>query len=332
MSRPHRQSTLRWQAGAVLWLASLCPARAQADLEDLRDELRQSATAARYPAFLAALIGLNSEAELSGSNLRDESDPSTEFQLFTVPWKRELGEGWLGASWQLEATLGYSTARSQARGVLEDLDPQLSTDVDSRFQIFGATVGVGPRLALGERYELTTTLELGLAYVENDTRYGGRGAPLLAALADGILFNWQATYALSGLGLALERERWLWSGLAFEPLLRADVRVSTALDADDRSQEGSEWTGWWVAQMRMRGPAPVRVAGTPLDWSTHLSYKRFANEAAELLDFADYFEVGFVLTALELESVPLVSSASLHGALILGEDISGWSLGLGASF
>ncbi len=332
MTRSRRHSLASVVATALLWSAAATSARAQADLEDLRDELRQAASAARYPAFLSALIGLNSEAELSGANLRDESDPATEFSLFTFPWRRDLGQGWLGARWQIEGTLGYSTARTSARGLFADLDPQDSTDLDSRFEIFGATLGVGPQLALGEHFELRPSLEVGLAYVENDTRYGGPGGPALAALADGIVFNWQATYSLVGAGLALVREPWLWRGVAFEPLLRADVRVSSALDTDDRAQEGSEWTGWTVAQVRARGAVPWRVLDAPLEWSTHLAYKRFAAETAELLDFADYFELGLELTALELESLPLVSSLGLHGALIAGEDLSGWSLGVGASF
>lgn len=307
-------------------------AAAQSDLAKLRDSLSRSVRAARYPAYLAALIDLNSESELAGAHLQDEGDPSTKFDILTYPWRRDFEHGPFGTRWELEATLGYSTVRFAARELFAAVDPQLSTDLHSRFRLLGAVLGVGPVLSLGERFELRPTVELGAAHVDNRTRYSGPGAATTAALADGIVFNWRGIYSIAGLSATLQHRPWLWRGVAFEPLLRLDGRVTTALDADDAAQEGSTHSGWAVARLGARGDLGAQVAGSPLRWSSHLGYKRFLDDTADLLGFRDYLEVGAGLSLGTQGRLPLLSEVGVDLAFIAGEEVSGWVFGLSASF
>lgn len=57
--------------GAAL-CASAVPAQAH---EQLREDLRESAHAVRFPTYLAAFLGLSEDAEMSGGRMRvDEGD------------------------------------------------------------------------------------------------------------------------------------------------------------------------------------------------------------------------------------------------------------------
>lgn len=318
-----------WLSLSVAALDS--PAAAQSDLDKLRDSLSRAVRAARYPAFLSALIDLNSESELAGARLEDQGDPTTKFDILTYPWRRDFENGPFGTRWELEATLGYSTVRYAARGLFAATDPQLSTDLDTRFRLFGAILGAGPVLPLGERFELRPTIELGAAYVENHARYSGPGAATTAALADGIVFNWQAAYSIAGLSATLAHRAWLWRGVQFEPLVRVDGRVTSALHADDAAQEGSTHTGWAVARLGASGDLGIRWAGAPLSWNSRVGYKRFFDNTAELLDFRDYLELGAGLSLGTEGCLPLLSEVGFDVTLVFGEDVSGWAVGLSAS-
>lgn len=82
--------------------------------DDLRDALSRAVRAARYPASLSALVGLNAEGEVSGARLEERGSPTTTFDTLTDPLRSELEHGPFGEHWSFEATLGWSTARLEA--------------------------------------------------------------------------------------------------------------------------------------------------------------------------------------------------------------------------
>jgi hypothetical protein len=328
-ARSQQSCTMLLRCAALAGLADF--ACGQVTLEDLRREFSDAVAAERYPAFLAALIGLNSEAHFSGARLDDDSDPSTSFQVYSYPWRRDVADGPWGRRWQLEATAGFTLAEWSVRNALAAGGPQSAVDIDTRFRVFGLTLGAGPVFELGERWELRPSVEVGVSYVDNRARYAGPGAAALSALSDGILFNWNATYALYGASVMLRREPWTWRELAFEPLLRVDARWSEALVADDAAQEESTSTGWSVAALDVSGDAGFTVAGQPVGWGARLGYKRLFEEAGELIGFHDYFELGGRLELNTRDALPVLASVGLHGAVIIGEDVNGWTAGLSAS-
>lgn len=324
-----RSCNVLLRGAALIGLANF--ACGQATLEDLRDELSDAVAAERYPAFLAALIGLNSESQLSGARLEDEGDLATSFEVYSYPWRRDFEDGPWGRRWQVEATAGFTLADWTARNALAGSGAQNSVDIDSRFRVFGLTFGAGPIVEVGDGWELRPTLELGLSYVDNRARYSGPGAASLSALADGILFNWNATYALYGASVTAQRQPWIWRELRFQPTLRIDARVSDALAADDAAQESTTTTGWSVATLEVSGDAGFTLAGQRVDWAGRVGYKRLFEEAGELIGFHDYFELG---GRLELDTqgvLPVLSRLGLSAALIVGEDVNGWTAGLSAS-
>ena len=324
-----RSCTLWLRAAALIGLANF--ARGQTTLEDLRAELSAAVAAERYPAFLAALIGLNSESQLSSARLEDDGDLATDFEVYSYPWRRDFEDGPWGRRWQVEATAGFTLAEWSARNALAASGAQNAVDIDSRFRVFGLTFGAGPVLEVGEGWELRPSVELGLSYVDNRARYAGPGAAALSALADGILFNWNATYALYGASVTAQREPWIWRELRFQPTLRVDARVSDALAADDAAQESTTTTGWSVAALDVSGDAGFTIAGGRVEWGGRLGYKRLFEEAGELIGFHDYFELGGRLELNTRGVLPLLSHLGLSAAVIVGEDVDGWTAGLSAS-
>jgi hypothetical protein len=79
------------------------------------------------------------------------------------------------------------------------------------------------------------------------------------------------------------------------------------------------------------GDAGFTVAGQPVGWGARLGYKRLFEDAGDLIGFHDYFELGGRLELNTRDALPVLASVGLHGAVIIGEDVSGWTAGLSAS-
>ncbi|MBX3464909.1 MAG: hypothetical protein KF830_17205 [Planctomycetes bacterium] len=300
-------------------------------LDDLRESVRAAARSSHYAAFLAGFLGLTGEAELSSARLQVDDDVGTEIGIVTYPLQREvpLAEG--GLRLRLEGDFGYAKARFTIDDAYAGQLPGLETRVKSRFEALGGFLGAGLVVPLGP-VSVTPLLAAGIAHVENETYYQGPGAGVTAALFDGIVFNWDSTYAVYGGGLRLQHCDLDWGGVRVRPVLRYDLRRTDPLSADDPIQDDATTYQWLVARCDFDGDTGWQVGGRSVRWTGELGYKRFLDEVGELLGFDDYFEFGLGLRWNCGAVLPVLGECGLGGSVIVGEDVRGWTFGMSASF
>lgn len=302
-------------------------------LEQLREQLRHDVRAIRFPTFLAAFLGLSEEAEMSGGQMRvDDGTSAMELTVLDLPWRREveLGEG--SPSLVFEATVGYAKALQTVADAFGGALPVLATSIASRYECLGGTLALGPSFALGDGFRTDLIAIGGIGYVQSRADYGGPGAPVVSALFDGILFNWEATYAIYGGSWILRHEGWRLGEVIIEPRLRYDLRAIAPLATDDDAQDDRATVQWSVARLGFSGPAHFELGCGGVDWSADVAYKRFLDTAGHLLGFDDYVEVGAGLHWACERDLPLASQLALDGALLFGENIFGWTIGLSVHF
>ena len=76
--------------------------------------------------------------------------------------------------------------------------------------------------------------------------------------------------------------------------------------------------------------AAIYAALRALDWNAHVAWSRFLGENDDALGFRDYFEIGAgVAMPVTVGGTTLLT---LSGAVMIGEDVSGWSFGGSLAF
>ncbi len=319
-----------WLVGASGFL--LTSVASAQTLEELRDAVRDVARSTRYPLFVAALLGLTDEAELSGGNFRIDGEPSTDLSLLNLPMRSKLELGESLPDLLVEGTVGYATARVDIGDVWSGSLPGLETRVVADYEAYGGFAGVGPLLPIGSRWDFAALAIGGVAYVDSDARYEGPGAPLSSVLLDGILFNWDATYAIYGGSLLLRNDGWQWGSVAVVPHLRYDLRRMDPIEVDDVSQDTESTVQWLVGRLGFEGPTGWTFRGRGVDWIGDVGVKVFDDDTADVLGFGEYLEVGAGLQWAGDELPSGVSKLKLTGAVFVGDDITGWTLGVSVDF
>jgi hypothetical protein len=307
----------------------LAPVAAAAQtLDDLRATVREIARTDRYPLYVATFLGLTDETELSGGNFRIDGDPSTDLSVLNLPLRREIAPdaGWPGLL--LEATFGYASARLDFADIWYGAAPAIATRVTVDFEAFGGFAGVGPVVPLGGGWDVAPLAVGGIAHVDSDARYEGAGATVAAALFDGILFNWEATYAIYGGSLLLRHAGWQWGATKLVPHVRYDLRRMDPLEVDDPAQDDSSTVQWLVGRLGCEGPTGWQVRGGSVDWLASIGFKAFDEESATALGFGEYLELGAGLRWGGGDLLPNWSQWQLTGAVFLGDDLTGWTLGV----
>lgn len=313
--------------GATLLV--LATARAQT-VEDLRNLLRGAVASSRQTAFVTGIIDLSETSELSAATLTVDGDPELHLSTIKLPWRHEyeLGDG--APQLHVEAGLGWF----HSEGVFPDLWsgslPGFETEVRARWTGISAYLGAGPRFDLGHGLHLTPMLDGSVSYLTSDGDYAGPGAAVTAALTDGIFFNWSATSLAAGTSLLLEHDLDLGAQAGLASQLRYDLRAFDVVRSTDTAQDAEDAVHRLVARSEYRAPVGLALLERPLQWNAHAAYLRFLGPDADVIGFDDCFEFGLGLL-LPLEG-SLLGAATMSGAVIVGDDVRGWTFGVSASF
>lgn len=313
----------------ALWSGAAATAQT---LEELRDVVRDNARAARYPLFVATFLGLTDESELSGGQFRIDADSDTELTVFTLPLQREWDLGENNPRLLAEANFGYATARVEVPDLWGGTVPAIATQCTADFEALAGFVGVGPQFAVGSGWQIAPLATGGIAHVQSDAVYEGPGAAFTAALADGILFNWDTTYAIYGGSVLVRNEGWQWGSTKVLPLLRYDLRRMQPIVTDDPVQDEVSTVQWVVGRLGFEGPTGWQFDDGGIDWLADVGAKVFDQRAADVLGTGHYFEIGAGLRWGCADLLPGLSGATLGGALFYGENFTGWTIGVSVTF
>lgn len=296
----------------------------------MQAEIRESLSNAHFASSFATLVALAEELELSGANYELDDEVSSELSVFALPYRRtfqprERGRVGLYA----EGVVGYAEAKEEVADAYGGAAPGLETMVRSRWSSLGALVGVGPDLAVTETLHVAPILNFGIAHVASDADYGGPGAAVTATLLDGLAFNWEAWTATVGGALRAAWSKQLDRGSQLELVSRYDVRWTRTLDVDDAAQRFSTRNQMLSLHAELRGDTDLRLFDAPIGYGCTLGYRRLLE--GDGLGIEDVAVLGGSLEFLEGRIPRFPGSLSLSAALFVGQDLTGYSVGLGLS-
>lgn len=337
---------------AVL-LCAFCvarPARAQT-LDDIRQTFRENLAESHFAKALAGQVMATDEIDLAGAHYSMDNESDARLAVLAIPYShtfRPWGSGEYvpprgpelpripPPGLYVEAAVGYSKAREHVDDLYAGTAPGLETAVSSDMITLSGLVGAGPQFSFGSYLTFTPIVNASIAYIDNDADYGGPGAATTAAIADGLAFNWESWAWGVGTAARLEYTREFGSFYDFTLLARYDLRWTETFATDDEAQEfgarsqiatlradvtGPIWRGASIAGSHEDGRSALR-------WRATLGYRAFLE--GDLYDTKNYVTLG---GGLDLTgALPLGGEANVEAGIILGDDVTGYYMGLGLSF
>jgi hypothetical protein len=312
-------------------LLSLAAAGFAQDLDDLREELSRSLRKAQYARSLSVLVLLSEELELATANLEFDDEVDTRVSNIALPFQtvfRPWGEEETGV--YLEGVLGYASLAQATDDLYAGQVPGFETSVYANWRSIGAHLGVGLACDVAKGFTLTPIVFGGIARIESRADYGGPGAEFTSELLDGIALNWDAWSWGAGLGLRGDWIRPLGPRHTLELVGRYDLGWFGMFDTDDPAQEFDSRAQIATLRADAVGPVGVRLFKGDLHWRAILGYRHFFE--MDLFGTDNLLQVGGGLELDIDEIAPVGSRLSVTGALFFGENVTGWSVGVGFSF
>lgn len=120
--------------------------------------------------------------------------------------------------------------------------------------------------------------------------------------------------------------------LRSESSARYDLRRLEGIESSDPIQDVSETIPRASARFDLIGPTGWTIGGHSLDWRGTIGYAHLLGDTEDLLGFSQFVEVGLGVETPLPDEVPLASGASVRGTVLFGDDVFGWSIGIGISF
>lgn len=320
MGRPLPLRLLLPMVGA-LGLLGAAPAAAQ--------QLRLAADRAAQVAL--GVVGVTSLPDGTVSDLTIQRSGGETAQLLT--W--QLGAGFTVSEdfpLYLEGFLGY--ARYDPVAIVSN--GQQATRLPLRWNTFSGTGGVGWSFALSDRLQLRPILNVSLGYIASDVTLAAQLLDLLTDIDIAALKKGQAV--TGGLGGALVLA---WYDYRPEREFEVELRLSRmrfgslpvydrGVDVRSDSAAASLWT-------RYRWPTGAEAFGRPTRWVLEGYHSEFFQAQRDVLGINRLTRLGGGIEAdvgrWELGGLGLyLQRVRLSGNVLFGQDVRGWSVGIGMSF
>jgi len=275
------------------------------------------------PDLFAGLNALTLSEELSAASLRIDSEPPSEdtrVDTFRWPWRTDVDLGPRVDALRVEAVLGALRARDVFR-----LDtPSGLASVRQTWSLVGGELRAGLEFPLPRGFRLRPMLSGGLSWLENEADYNAAAEAELEPLIEGVAVNFDgwARSLSAGLACELPRER---TRLALGLEARAAAVRVRVFESSSPTQEGADTSE--LALLRAELGAPLGGADAHLRaWDLHLAGIHLAGIEDDTLGFDSFLELG---GGLELRLSERFPPLRLGLAWLVGEDVRGYSLGLG---
>ena len=315
---------------AALLAAGICePARVAVaqGVDDLRDRARELVRGSGLGDQLVGLSGFAALPGISAATFKvDPGDgPDTDIDRLILPLSPQFrGPRLLGGAPYVEATLGYSRVEQSAR--IGDGSPG-ETRLDQSLTTLSALGGLGLGFEPVKGITLRPLGLLGYAHTDDDADLDGPGASAHEPVLDGILLNFTADELLYGGAIEIEHERTV-GGLELTISARYNHLWGTTLDASDEALEGDTDFGIFTAATSL----PISALGRELRWIAFVTHSRFPGLSGDALGFDYFFELGGGLELVDRGIVTGIEGVSLRASYILGDNVTGFSVGAQLEF
>lgn len=320
MGRPVPLCLLLPLAGA-LGVFAPAPATAQ--------QVRLAAERAAQVAL--GVVGVTSMPDGTVSDLTIQRSGGETSQLLT--W--QLGAGFTVAEefpLYLEGFLGY--ARYDPVAIVSN--GQQSTRLPLRWNAFSGTGGIGWSFAINDRLQLRPIFNFSLGYIASDVALAAELLDVLTGIDIQALQAGQA--ATGGLGGALVLAWYDYRPeFEFEVELRLSRMRFTTLPVSDRGLDVSSDSAAASLWARYRWPTGAEAFGRPTRWVLEGYHSEFFQAQRDVLGINRLTRLGGGIEAdvgrWELGGLGLyLQRVRLSGSVLFGEDVRGWSVGIGMSF
>lgn len=315
-------------AAAMGCILLLLPFAARA--ESLRDEIRQQARDDNLGNMYQSLSIFNGTPGISAANYYSEGLDLNTYKLPLAYSLDPFESGLLrGTALYGELTIGYLYGHQR---FLSELEDQGTTVINADYRTFTGLAGVGLDLPLHDTLVLRPILLAGYSYIKNDADFSGAHAELMKEATRGILFDFDVHSVLLGGAAELGYDRRFAEGLRLTGNLRYNHFVDIGVAASDSALKETGDFGVLTGGAELSGPTPVTLFGRELRWIGFTNGTGFVGQQSAALGFQYFFEIGGGVQLVDREVVRGLEGVSLRSSAIVGENVTGWTIGLALEF
>ena len=310
----------------LLFIALLAPvlaANAQTDLDDIRDQLKQSVRNSDVGAGYAQMLNFFVEPDISASTF---SADDTDYDIFKIPLQFEIPIA--DSDWQIALRGTLSHARADADSELPPFGA-----VDSQWQADSGQLGAGLIMPFNANWSAFVGGEFGISRLQNEADYLDEiGQDLLPAIADGIIFNWDTNARISGITGGLRYATKLADKYDLDINGRYTFSHIASYSESRDLPSFSENTGTFSLKADLLHPYGVSIAKLPVFGKVHLGGTAFTGNNRNALGFDHFYEVGYSV-GLDISQLGYkVKSLSAGYQWNQGSNVDGYSVMFGWEF
>jgi hypothetical protein len=312
-------STRRVSLG-VLLLAATLPAAGQS--------IDSAISGANLGPGYAQLLNLTSAPDISTAHYKVRTEPD---DLYIQVGRLTHEERWRALSENVDLFWRGGGGYSRMRAKFPTGTPSTGAGlVDSTWWAVGLTAGLLAKVRLDDEFTLLPAFDVGVARLENHTKYSG-SATSLQPFLDGRLFGWGADATLLTPNIGLEWLRKHDDRVTTVRLHAAWSRIATYGEADPalKFREGG-------GVMSIRGehvaPTTLRVMERPLRWVVFGGHSSFFGPNRAVLGFPSVSEFGLGLELPLMAGDAASKRVRFAGSYLVGPNVHGWSVALSMQY
>ncbi|HTJ62693.1 MAG TPA: hypothetical protein VL899_02695 [Alphaproteobacteria bacterium] len=256
-----------------------------------------------------------------------------DLNAYKVPVARTLepftaSGAFAGVSPYVELTAGYLGA-SQHFGLPPSPGEPTGLKVD--YDSWTGLAGAGLEIPLGESVKLRPVLLAGYSHISGGIALQGPGQAEFRDITRGILADSSIDSVMLGGALEAVYETRMDGDVRFKAKLRYNEIQDIAVGASDRSLRSSGAFGAATGGAEFNGPTDWQIAAYPLRWLAFAN-ATWLDTPGDLFGFNSFAELGGGLQLLAPDVVNGVEGVTVRSSAILGDGVTGWSLGVSLAF
>lgn len=300
-------------------------------VDQLRDVLRSEAKRVDQGNAFQSLMIFGSMPGISTAHFSVDDDGSDDFTInpFKLPLSHDFDPVWGTVRPYAELTLGYLTAKEKQH---LNLVPPESTTVKADFTSYSALAGAGVSIPVSEHTVLRPIFLLGYAHVSDDAKVRGPYSDELSEAASDFLFDVDIDSYQVGAALQVEYQRPLANDINLAANARYNYLYSDVYNASDSVLETNDDFGVFTARAEFDGPTGQTVFGRDLRWIGFLAGTYLPGSQSDALGFDSFVEIGGGLEFVDPNVIQGIEGVSLRASGIVGDNVSGWSVGVELEF
>lgn len=213
-------------------------------------------------------------------------------------------------------------------------DTPMKIMVSHKIKSTSIMAGVGFGFKLFENLSIRPIIHLGWSRIkDNSDPTTADGEMFRAAVGEG-LFIWEIEQFQYGPALDAEFTTTLLNDIKVITGLRVtQLNVKTSTTSTPGLKESNKFNSV-SGNFEIDGPTFMSISDREVRWQYFMGATQFDSATSEALNFIWLSEVGTGLSLVDnQDDIPFLESLGLRGSVIFGDsDVSGWTIGLKASF